>query len=316
MSSNQSTKKTQYAVVIIFSGWPLKHLCAFLEDELGADQNQIGVMRIDRNRGQETNRTILLIDRTLLDRAQNHPEYGDLTKFQKGLDFKITEYELRDHNYPKEGYTRNYYIPLPKALTAADDQAPLENKLEVLSDFGLFEKSRPRLKIPIVSRESGEHKGRGFVTFSRETTIQEIALGRILLHDTRLYTDEENYDLMKCFWAKARPPRSPLTKKGKQSKGRQMGKKERKPVPKKKVAQGKADQGKVPVIKPLSPGENQWDKPLTPLPPLGTLKTVKETDETESTESGNGTEESQSSEEKTEPTELKPPGPLDFPSLN
>ena len=263
MTDTQTIEKTSYAVALVFSGWPLAKLCMFLEDELGATQEQIGVMRIDRVRGQETNRTIMLLDRLLLDRALE----SGFTGSQRGLDFKMNEYEIREHNLPKDGYTRNFYIPLPKGLPAPDAQAQLENKIAVLGGFGMFGKTQPRLKIPLVSRESGEHRGRAFITFARETSTEELALARILLHDTRLYTTEEDWELMKCFWAKERAPRSP---KGKDTK--RGPKKPRRKAPSKKALTRDQKPGpkKAPpkpiAIEPLKPGENKWDKPLAPVP--------------------------------------------------
>lgn len=197
--STQKTTQQPYAVAVIFSSWPLGQVCAFLEDELGANQSQIGFMRIDRFKGKETNRTLLLLDRTLLDAAESR----GFTRQQRGLDFKMAEYELRENSFPKEGYTRNFYIPLPNTVTADEARAQLQNKLDVLCEFGVFSKDQtPRLKIPLKSRETGEHRGQAFVTFARETADVPIALSRVLLHETRLYKSDTEFERMQCFWAK------------------------------------------------------------------------------------------------------------------
>lgn len=218
--NTDNNKKTLYAVVVLFSNWPLRQICAFLEEELGGSSEQVGVMRIDRSKGKETNRTIMLVNRTLLTAA----EQKGFTQAQRGLDFKVTEYELRDHNRPKAGFTRNFYVPLPEDLPASDANAQLENKIDVLCRFGMFSKNRPRVKIPLVSRESEKHQGRAFVTFGRESDDDEIALARILLNDTKLYKGENDYTLMRCLWAKERSPTSsPRTKKDKTEKKEKGG---------------------------------------------------------------------------------------------
>jgi len=204
----------------------------------------------------------MLVQRSILDAA----ELKGLTAGQRGLDFKMTEYEIREHNLPKEGYTRNFFIPLPKELSIDAVQNQLQNKLDVLCRFGMFSKDeKPRLKIPVESRETGSHRGRAFVTFSRDTPIEVIALARILLHLTRLYLDEEKHELMECYWAKERPKRSPRQDNSKA----RPGKNKRLAMPSKKdkgqsqtKPQTKKPAPKPVVIKALPAGENQWSKPL------------------------------------------------------
>ena len=318
---NTTTQNKKYAVVVVFSNWALRQLCMFLEDELEARPEQIGVMRIDRAQGKETNRTIMLIERSLYDVAVAK----GFTQQQRGVDFKVTEFEVRDYNKPKKGFTRNFFVPLPEAVSASDAQAQLENKLDVFCNFGMFEKNRPRLKIPLLSRESEKHRGRAFVTFARETDDDELALARILLHDTRLYTNENDYELMKCLWAKERsPPSSPKAsrkgdKKGQTKQGHAKQGPKGKGAPKKALKKapakkGLAKTGTVPakpaVVPTLAPGENKWDKPLdglTPLPPLNATAPVVEVPEKE--------KEDVPVEEERVKTEPVVPTGVDFPPL-
>jgi len=195
---NDNEKK--YAVVIVFSSWLLRDICSFLENELGATDEQIGLIRIDRvkdgDQYKETNRTILLLDRCLLEAAKK------MGYTQYNRNFKMAEYEVREHSLPRKGSSRNFYIPLPKELSGSDARAQIQNKLDVLVRFGMFPLSRPRLNIPLESRETGTHKNMAFVSFSKDTPVETIALARILIHDTRLYSSEEEFGLMKCFWAR------------------------------------------------------------------------------------------------------------------
>lgn len=229
--------KTTYVVAVAFSRWPLGQLCQFLEERLFVTQDQIGVMRIDRFKGKETNRTILLLTRSVFDQAS---ERG-YTQQQQGLDFKLAEYELRDHNLPKEGYTRNFFVPLPNSLSGDEARDQLQNKLDVLCRFGMFT-DKPRLKIPLKSRETGEHRGQAYVTFSHQTPVTTTALARVLLHDTRLYTkqdDTEDFERMQCFWAKEK------------SDNQATSKQHQKKQPKKGTRRGGRGPTKVPVNSPV-----------------------------------------------------------------
>ena len=221
---------TPYVVAVAFSRWPLGQLKEFLETQLEMTSDQVGVMRIDRFKGAETNRTILLLSRSVYDTADRL----GYTQQQKGLDFKLTEYQLRDHNLPKTGLTRNFFIPLPASLNADEAKDQLQNKLDVLCGFGMFlEEERPRLKIPIKSRETGEHRGQAYVTFSHQTPVDVIALARILLHDTRLYTKagDEQFERMSCFWARDKTAEKESGKKlGRKKSGNRSTKGNRGPV--------------------------------------------------------------------------------------
>ncbi len=217
--------ENKYAVVMVFSSWLLEDICAFLENELGATNEQIGLIRIDRvkdgDQYKETNRTILLLDRCLLDAA------AKMGYTQYNRNFKMSEYEVREHNLPRKGSSRNFYIPLPKELSGSDARAQIQNKLDVLVRFGMFPRSRPRLNIPLESRETGgTHKNMAFVSFSKDTPIETIALARILIHDTRLYSSENEWGLMKCFWArenKNKGGKGGKTNKGKGNMGKNKG---------------------------------------------------------------------------------------------
>jgi hypothetical protein len=210
---NTTKEKTSYVVALVFSRWPLRNICEFLEQQIGADKHRIGLIKIDRERnGNETNRTILLLTRDLFDQAILLG-YGEHT----GIDFKITEYEVRKHNLPGKGLSRNFFIPLTQDVHAESARVQIQNKLNVIVGFGMFkEKERPRLKIPVKSRESGDHSGKAFITFARNTPVETIALARICLHDTRLYTSEDEYSLMKCYWAKEKRKPKSSSKTGEQ----------------------------------------------------------------------------------------------------
>ena len=284
-SESTPVEETPYAIVVVFSRWTLGQLGSFLQEEMGVTQEQVGFMRIDRHDNKETNRTILLVDREVLDAARRR----GFTEPKRGLDFRMCEYELREHNYPREGYTTNLFVRLPESISGEFARRQLENSFEILNSFGF--KLTPTLAIPLKSRESAEHWNKLYVTFPRGTSQKEIALARVLLHDTRLYLEEDSakFERLNCSWAwdnKSKQQNKSQSKgktQGKQpakgqgqskapSKGQQSGKTQK---PSKGKQSGKTEKAVPPKTGPvktdpvpvraLAPGENQWTKPLVPL---------------------------------------------------
>ena len=208
---NRNGENENFVVAIVFSQWTLRAIVEFLEDRLEATKEEIGMIHIDRtwdnNRRifKETNRTIILMTRSLFNRSL---EEG-LGENKKGTDFKIAEYELRKYNYPKDGFSNNLHIVLPENLEAESARLQINEKLKVCYRFGVLRNNSATVKIPMKSREDGTHKGSAFVSFDRDCTTQPWV--RLILHDTRLNIVDENYNehvLMKCFWAKERHGRN------------------------------------------------------------------------------------------------------------
>jgi hypothetical protein len=313
MTDNTQTKP--YAVVMVFSSWKLQDLINFFEKELKADQDQIGLMHIDRvkdrNNGKwkETNRTIMLVSRQLYEDA----EKAGLTSDNRDLDFKMTEYHVREHNFPKEGYSKNFFVQLPENISDTDALDQLENKVSILCKFGLFtEENKPRVKIPLKSRETGAHQNKAFITFSRATPLPDIALARVLLNQTRLYLtdDGEKYELMECYWAKERPKKgSKVTHKRPFKKGpRKSPKKEGVDAGEKEVKKEPTKSFKPIQVKALPPGQNMWSTPLpteAAATPSENLETTTPSETPTPLETPTPTEEPENT--------LKP---FDFPPLN
>ena len=187
-----------YIIAIVFSSWPLSGILVFLEDKLAAERNQIGIVRVDRFKGKETNRTIMLMDRKLFNEAIE----DGLDKNKKSVDFKIAEYQLRPHNYPKSGYSSNLYIPLPDKISSDNASRQIQKKIDICVKFGLLTKGQARLNIPLKSRETGVHNGKAYITFNKDVPNNIPPSIKIILNDTRLYLDDEtSNELMICYWA-------------------------------------------------------------------------------------------------------------------
>lgn len=191
----ESPPVKNYAVAIIFSELSLSTIKDQLHDKFGATAEDIGVLRvvrkfISRGRYAETNRTIILVKRAIFD------------EMIMDRDFKVSEYKLKDYNYPRKGYSSNFYIRLPENMTVDEAREQLDFKIRVCQSFGLQIGSYS-INIPLKSRDAGIHKGVAYITFKKDCPLDDIALTQILIHHTKLYVDDTSH-LMDCMWAKNR----------------------------------------------------------------------------------------------------------------
>lgn len=195
-------------VILIFSKWPLKRIVETLVDNYSIKYEDVGVVRIVRRWVKPVNKPRRLVetDRTLLLVNRNEKLTRDLGKDLEGM--KIVEYKLRDSDFPRKRYSRNFHIELEKDITETEVRSQIEGKLDILNKFGLMDGLKYRINIPMKSRESGDHKGRCFVTWNNDADVNKLALIRLLIDETRLYKNDDVYFLMKCTWAYDRKNRN------------------------------------------------------------------------------------------------------------
>lgn len=190
--------QNKYVVAVIFSEMTLSRICEFIEDYMNGEKKDIGLIRIDRSKGKETNRTIILMNRELY----NYGVSMGLNKKQPSLDFVLSEYELREFNFPKENQTQNLFLRnIPYELTSYEVISQLQNKIDVMVKFGLIEEGKIRIKIPLESRETGKHRRIGYIYFGNDVTKEQAALVKLLLHDNKYYLSDNKNSLIKCYWA-------------------------------------------------------------------------------------------------------------------
>jgi len=198
-SSNDSYESScPYVLAIIYSNWPLSTINEFLASSDSSDG--YGLLKIDYRKGKETNRTICLMSskfyQQLLAEGYNKRRYN--------FDFAVSQYQLRQHNYPSEGESSNLFVPLPKEMLASECRRYLEEKLSEMCSFGLLNDDDYKLNIPTSSRQSDLHKGSAFLTFKKEVNVDVIASVKILLHDSVWNMETEQKELAQCYWAKDR----------------------------------------------------------------------------------------------------------------
>lgn len=199
----EAEKSANYVVAVIFSRWTLMEIFDFMEDYLKAEKEQIASARIDRYRTKErqmreSNRTIVLMERSLFQEAV----VKGLDQNQDGLDFRISEYTLSDRQYPRENQRANLFLKFPQDIPYKDIDIQLREKLKKFRNLRLVCHDY-RLVIPLNSRETGEHKGYGYLNFTKDN-LNVRTLVKILLHDSRLYNDQDpdNVYHLSAFWCR------------------------------------------------------------------------------------------------------------------
>ena len=186
-----------YKLAVIYSNWAVPTITDFISAE---SETGYGPMKIDRNKGNETNRTLCVLTDKLFNAMMS--KYG---RRDQNLDFVMSEYKLREHNFPRQGEVNNLFIPLPIQLSATECHQQIEQKLEALYQMDVTQATNVKLHIPLKSREHDKHNGLAFLTFSN-SDLNDVAVVKLMLNDT-WWTNEADLEwstLTKCYWAKER----------------------------------------------------------------------------------------------------------------
>ncbi len=194
--ASDSGKKT-YPVFIVHSSWPITEIDKF-NRLYGEEGDFFGPIRIDRFKGEETSRTVCIFSENVYQRMLADG-YGDR---KNGKDFVIERYRLRDFNYPRAHENTNLFVQLTKTLTTAECRSQLTEKLNALIELGILKMSDFRVKIPLKSRETGEHVGAAFITFEKGVNVDAIALTRVSIHDSHWHIGDSGFELVNCFYVR------------------------------------------------------------------------------------------------------------------
>lgn len=186
----------KYVVAIIFSRWNLDTVYEFIVDH-ASESEFVGPLRIDRNKGKETDRTICIMSSSLYETLKE--SYPRRTY---SCDFSITEYQLRNYNYPKQDETYKLFVHLPRQLSASKCALQLEEKMKAFSQAGLVNSDEYKVDVPCSSREVNAHKGLAFVSFKRSVQPDVICVIKLMLHDSWWTVNESDMELIKCHWAR------------------------------------------------------------------------------------------------------------------
>jgi len=195
-----------YVVSLIFSNWTLTEIFNFFEDYLETTKEHVGAVKIERYKNKqgvlrESNRTVMLITRELFSKATNK----GLNNKQPSLDFQIDEYKLSDKHFPRNNQIANIFLSFPKDIPYNDIDIQIRDKLKIFKKFGLL-KHNYKLVIPLESRETEEHRGFGYLNFTQDN-LTERALIRLLLHDSKLFTDNNKKEYLQAYWVKNKKPK-------------------------------------------------------------------------------------------------------------
>jgi hypothetical protein len=186
-------------VFMIFSQWTIPEIEDHIFSAADSD-DQIGMIRIDYFKGEQTDRTIVVMDPSLYHKLHSNRVSG----------FSITPYDVRPHWFPQEkvGETFNFFVPLPSSLSTAACREGLRVKLEELVRFGMFEsESDYGIFIPVADREGTEHTNRAYIEFDSKVDHDAIVMARCVLSYSKWsyknsHVDDTNNVLVKCYYKK------------------------------------------------------------------------------------------------------------------
>lgn len=196
-------KAVDLPVYMIHAKYPLSELREAL-NSVKPPGAKIGLLKIDRVTGNETNRTICVMDSSVYQAMDSAISQG---KFRYLPGMSITPYLFHKYLYPKENSTENknqtdLFIRLPYEYEASYCKKQIIKRLQVAIDFKILDLDDFTLTIPMKSRESDEHRGYCYINFSSNVDIDKIVFTRILVHDTRWKDDDLNSQLIYCIWAR------------------------------------------------------------------------------------------------------------------
>ena len=167
--------------------WIHTFLCGF-----GIGEKGIGDLLVIRNAsGYETSRTLALLDESIW-KDLLVAGYGVPNNSGKNLSI------VRYHLYPTPHRTYNLYLLLPSHLSGTATKEFLKTKLSLLCQFGILNTTVPRITVPLASRERDIPKGHAYISFTKETSLDSIALTKIYLSNTSWPIDPP--ERMKVFW--------------------------------------------------------------------------------------------------------------------
>ena len=192
-----------WIVSLIFSNWQLSKLLSFFVDYLEAEDEEIGCSKIERFKDKrsgemrDSNRTLILLKRSLYKKAIE----AGLDLPQPKLDFRITEYYLKEKSYPAVGYSSNLYIIIPKTVSVDEINFILREKLKGFKEFNIIKDYT--LEIPLESRIVGNHRGFAYLIFEDDVSLEAKAYIKALLNDSFIHIQSSDtlYHLP-VFWAK------------------------------------------------------------------------------------------------------------------
>lgn len=194
-----------YVLTLVFSNFVLSKIHEFMVDYLDATPEEICTAKIERFKDKKTgelkdsNRTLILMKKSLFIRAVE----AGLDLPQPNLDFRINEFLLNERSFPMEGFSSNFYMLIPKNLSTYEVEHFIRDKMRYFVNFGMLEENDYNIKIPMVSRLTGEHRGFAALNFSEKVNVKTRAQIRLLMHDSPLYfTNTKEVCHLPVYWAK------------------------------------------------------------------------------------------------------------------
>ena len=187
---------------IVFSTRTLENLSSLINSYYkefeGGDVHEFSLLVPDKFKGEQTNRTVVVLDEAVFKLMKNDEKHLD--------NFQIQRLQLKKHFYPNEerAETPNFYIKLPKNLSLTKCQSHLLERMTSLRKLGLWEKNDYHVKFPNMDRLQDKHSGTAYIYFkdtklAEDGTIDDVVLSRIYINNTKW---PETSQEVHCFWAR------------------------------------------------------------------------------------------------------------------
>ena len=167
---------------------------------------KVGPLRIVRNRKQDTNRTLCVIDDKVYEEMVSQ---GFERKERRALDyndFQVKRYIMDNRNLSKNRERRHLMIKLPKILSGGKVDEQLSQHMAELVKFNIVPEKSYRIVIPFKDREGDEHIGHSIIVFNDDVLIWDIAMTHETLRES-LWSNRENKPMTglnrwrQCFWS-------------------------------------------------------------------------------------------------------------------
>lgn len=186
-----------FILTIIFSDFTIQKIFDFLVYFLDAKEDEICAYNILSYKKSETNETLMLIKKTLYNRA-----IGEGLNFaQPNLDFRMVEYKFTEKNFPTQSQTGNLFIKIwENGLRAEEMQVIISEKMQPFLKHGLLGNTDFKIRVPLASRTIGTPCGFVNINFSNADVKVKTWI-KLILHNSSVYLSAQKRLCVKAFWA-------------------------------------------------------------------------------------------------------------------
>jgi len=174
-------------VFIILSQWGIDEIYNFIKN-YKKTEDELGMLKVEMNKFQETNRTLALMSRDLYKRLCD----AGFSEKNPLIDFRIVPYRVNPEHIKDK---KSLFLKLPHGMKLSQCRFEITRRLEIMKRFNIIPPDY-RLIIPPYSRLRDLHSGKAYINFDH-ISPDGILCCRLFLHKIRI----GNHWIL-CFWPK------------------------------------------------------------------------------------------------------------------